>query len=151
MTLSDLGSLGEFVGSIAVVLSLLYLAFQIRQNTKSVRASTHHGMVESSNALAFRLSDADAARIILKGGRANDDLTPEEKFRFSMLMRASFGFYEEAYHQFWEGLLERDVWESRARTLSEVFDQPGVTDWWKKNRHYFSTRFRDAVDELHAT
>ena len=66
MTLSDLGSLGEFVGSIAVVLSLIYLAFQIRQNTKSIRASTHHGMVESSNSLAFRFTEADATQIILK-------------------------------------------------------------------------------------
>ena len=39
-TLQDLGSLGEFVGAIGVVVSLVYLAQQMRQNTTSVRAAS---------------------------------------------------------------------------------------------------------------
>ena len=40
MNLEDLGNLGEFLAAIGVIVSLIYLALQIRQNTKSVRAST---------------------------------------------------------------------------------------------------------------
>ena len=36
MTLEDLGNLGEFIGAIAVVVSLAYLAYQIRQNTSQM-------------------------------------------------------------------------------------------------------------------
>ena len=42
MTIQELGSLGEFIAAIATLATLVYLAVQIRQNTKSVRASTYH-------------------------------------------------------------------------------------------------------------
>ena len=40
MTLEDLANLGEFIGAFAVVVSLIYLAIQIRQNTAQIRESS---------------------------------------------------------------------------------------------------------------
>jgi len=48
LTLQDLGNLGELISAIAVVISLVYLAAQIRQNTKSVRTSTYQAILDSS-------------------------------------------------------------------------------------------------------
>ena len=47
-TLQDLGSLGEFVGALGVVISLVYLARQMNQNTTSVRAASFNSMTENS-------------------------------------------------------------------------------------------------------
>ena len=105
-------------------------------------------MTESANSIAFEFARAENVPLLLKGGRAHGDLTPEERFKYSLLMRASFNFYEESYYQYWDGLLDRDVWESRSRTLKEVFAQPGVTEWWRKNGHLFSTRFQEEVAKL---
>ena len=44
MSLADLGNLGEFIGSVAVLISLIYVGFQIRSNTRAVRASTFLGL-----------------------------------------------------------------------------------------------------------
>ncbi len=51
MTLQDLGNIGEFVGALGVVASLIYLALQIRQNTRQLR----------NNARAIRLAEVRAA------------------------------------------------------------------------------------------
>ena len=48
MTLEDLGNLGEFVAAIGVIASLVYLALQIRQNTASLRSSTHQQLAQLS-------------------------------------------------------------------------------------------------------
>jgi hypothetical protein len=48
MSLEDLGNIGEFVAAAAVIVSLIYLAVQIRQNTKSLRASTFQGAIRPS-------------------------------------------------------------------------------------------------------
>ncbi len=148
MTIQDFGSIGELIAAVATVATLAYLAVQIRQNTKTVRASAHHAMIETANSIAFEFARTENAQLLLKGGRAHGDLTPEERFKYSLLMRASFGFYEEAYHQYWDGLLDRDVWESRGRTLKEVFAQPGATEWWGKNGHLYSTRFQEEIANL---
>ena len=61
-TLQDLGSLGEFVGAIGVVVSLIYLAQQMRQNTTSVRAASFNSMTENSiRILEHSFRDADFA------------------------------------------------------------------------------------------
>ena len=48
MTLESLGNLGEFVGAIGVVISLVYLARQMHQNTLSVRAASFNAMIQNS-------------------------------------------------------------------------------------------------------
>ncbi len=106
------------------------------------------GRTESANSIAFEFARTENAQLLLKGGRAHGDLTAEERFKYSLLMRASFGFYEEAYYQYWDGFLDRDVWESRSRTLKEVFAQPGVTEWLGKNGHLYSTRFQEEIANL---
>ena len=57
MTLSDLGSIGELIGGVAVVVSLIYVALQIRQNTRAIRASSHQSALGGwSSSSAIRLS-----------------------------------------------------------------------------------------------
>ena len=148
MTLADLGNLGEFVGAIGVVGSLLYLAVQIRQNTRSLRASTHHASVVAGNAVQLAFAGAEAAKITLKAGRAYDELTLDERFQFTMLMRAFFSFEEDVYIQFREGLIDRAFWDARARILTDVLRQPGIRDWWTKNCFAYSAGFQEAVAEL---
>jgi hypothetical protein len=41
MDVDTLGSLGEFIGSIAVLVTLIYLAYQTTQNNRAIRQRTH--------------------------------------------------------------------------------------------------------------
>ncbi len=50
MSISELGSLGEFIGSIAVLVTLVYLVFQLRQNTLSMRSQPRYFVLEALNA-----------------------------------------------------------------------------------------------------
>ena len=88
MTVQDLGSIGEFVAAIATLATLIYLALQIRQNTKTVRASAHHAMTESATSIAFEFARTENAQILLKGGRAHGDLTAESATELAL----AYGF-----------------------------------------------------------
>ncbi len=98
MTLEDLGNLGEFVGAIGVVASLLYLAFQIRQNTSQMEQNTRSTEFATLNALVqdaqqFRLlvaQDAECMRIYREGLRDFESLNEEERWRFGALMQYLF-------------------------------------------------------------
>ncbi len=59
MTLNELGSLGEFVGAIAVVISLIYLAIQIRHNTRAVQSTTHQAVLDGILRVSASLSDSE--------------------------------------------------------------------------------------------
>ena len=64
MTLQDLGNLGEFIGAIAVVISLVYLAAQIRQNTRALHGSSYAQSAEQLWLVNLAIAqDRDLARI----------------------------------------------------------------------------------------
>ena len=81
MTLQDLGNIGEFVAAVAVFVSLLYLAIQIRQNTKSVRTSTYQAVLDSSHRVNELFADPRTERIyrVVNGTHANTPLAREKK------------------------------------------------------------------------
>jgi len=64
MTLNDLANLGQIIGAIAVVISLIYVALSIRQNTKAIRAVTAQSVHEHfSNWYHLVAADAELAQI----------------------------------------------------------------------------------------
>ena len=56
MTLEDLGNLGEFIASIGVLITLIYLAIQIRQNTEATKIQTRQAISEAQFAKLNRWS-----------------------------------------------------------------------------------------------
>lgn len=86
VTLQDLGNIGEFVGAVGVVVSLVYLAVQIRQNTKATRANSVQDLTENINKAAEKLIEPENAELYLRGIRSYATLTPEEKLRFGQLI-----------------------------------------------------------------
>jgi len=117
MTLSDLGNLGEFIGAIAVVISLVYVAIQLRQNTKLVGENTVAHQISSfdenlNKYSAWRrhiIDEPEVAELFLKGLERQDSLSEVEALRWHALVteliftvqsvyeRANAGHYE--YHR----------------------------------------------------
>src|SRR5271156_1860686 len=98
MTLSDLASLGSFVSGVAVLVSLIFLFFQMRQMTEQVRqaernqrALMQQGRADrvSANCLAIAVN-SDLARVFARGRAADEPLSEEDMFRFSMICRSAF-------------------------------------------------------------
>ena len=68
MSIQDWGAIGEVVSAIGVVLTLIYLTTQIRQNTRQLQSQGHQGMTESYNALlAQLLADESLFKTAVRG------------------------------------------------------------------------------------
>ena len=90
MTITELGALGEFVGAIAVVATLIYLAVQVRHSKEATEASNRLAVAavyrETSNGLlqfnGRLIESADVARLWLEGGSQEQDLSDIDQFRY---------------------------------------------------------------------
>ena len=156
MTLSDLANLGEFIGGLAVIASLVYLGLQIRQgnrqvlhNTKSLEASTHQAIISDLNGFrALLVQDPDLGRIYLQGLEDPARLDPGEQFRFRGLMQTLYSNLELQFKSRASGLFSLD---SLDRTLLGVALAPGATAWWVQARYLYDSDFQRYVDELVAS
>lgn len=150
-TLQALGNLGEFVGALGVVISLVYLAQQMQQNTTSVRAASFNSMVQNSIRLlehAFR--DSEFAAFLHKAEADPESLTPVEKVRWDAYMTAVYRHFGNLVYQYRVGALDRQMWESYERTLEDHIRQtPSWGRWFEANKHVFSSALVDQVERAH--
>jgi hypothetical protein len=152
MTLQDLGAIGEFIGGIAVVITLVYLAVSIRQNTKSVRTSTYQAILDSSRSdTELLLVHPHLERVYRVGRRNPEKLNDDERPLFRMLVAQLLLSAESLFLQHQQGAIDSDYWQRRQQTLRGLLSQPGVRQWWAARgtpREYYDPGFRELVDSI---
>ena len=120
MSLEDLGNIGEFVAAFTVIVTLGYLAVQIRQNTRSVRASMYQSLVESVvNFNTAFTQDSELARAYLEGLEDLDGLSEADRTRVVFALFSHFQIFQSMFYQPRIFTIEPAYWESwRALILS---------------------------------
>ena len=144
-------AVAEWLGVILVVVSLTYVAVQIRQNTRTVKASTEletgrqwsdfHGRVAHSG---------DMADIWDKGLTNPEDLTAQEKRKFVWLVAEYFFLVESLYRQRQLGFLGRDSWSQHQSAVAGLLLHPLLESWWNSGVSPYSPEFRAAIDHARA-
>ena len=149
MSISDLGSLGEFISSVIVLVTLIYLAVQIRQNTYATRATSHHAITVSLNELNFTLATNDSAvKIWQSGMKDRAALNDIERDQFDALIRAYMHVCDTMYYQAQVGAGDHGLWKAEQRYVGVVLTTKGGNEWWQENYPSISVDFRRAVDEI---
>jgi len=146
--LENLGNLGEFVGALGVVISLVYLARQMIQNTISVRAASFNSMVQNSiRLLEPSYVDSEFAAFLARAERDPSRLTPEEGVRWDAYMTAVYRHFNNLVYQYRVGAIDRQMWEAYRRTLKEHLRTKSWAAWYQQNGHVFSERLTHHVEE----
>ena len=139
----------ELVGAIAVVVSLGYVAVQIRQNTVATRYQTTQNLIAAnSDANYMFANNGELASIAMKGCYEPDSMTDEERFRFSTWFFSYYNHFDFAYHQYLNGQLDEAMWEKMAYEMPlYVSSLPGVKEWWSRDNKRFSNEFVTYMEE----
>ena len=142
-------ALAEIVGAVAVVLTLAYLAVQIRQNTNAVKAASHHAVTDSFNALNVSvIQDPKVGRLWRLGNEGYANLTEDEQVSFSFMMISYIRIFETLYYQRKIGTMEEQLFLSEERTAQWMLTNLGFREWWAANPISFSPEFRKYIDTL---
>jgi hypothetical protein len=119
-SLQDLGSLGEFVGALGVVISLIYLARQMSLNTTSIRAASFNSMTENSiRLLEHSFRDGNFAEFLHRAEQNPSSLSPNELVRWDAYMTAVYRHFGNLVYQYRVGVLDQQMWQSYRDTLKQ--------------------------------
>jgi hypothetical protein len=147
MSLEDLGNIGEFVAAIGVIISLIYLGVQIRQNTRSVRTASYQSWFDSySNFSNTVLASPELDALVHRGATDPDSLTPEERRHFNGISRRGFRLWENLYYHRLQGTIDADLYSTWRDNFSRRYAQPtGVKLFWVEEQGEFSEVFREEI------
>ena len=163
MTIVELGALGEFLGSIVVLFTLVYLTVQVRQGNRSLEESRKLALAQTyqmrSDALQMMLvqaSDSDhigpiITRLTTVGYpediKALDHLTEEERGRFRQWQIAQQTHWDNMFFQYQQGFIDeeyyRDSFRERVRRLAPTWEALNVAP----ARQSFVTEINDILAE----
>jgi hypothetical protein len=126
VTLQDLGNVGEVVGSAAVVISLLYLATQIRQNSRLLRASALDSQAHTGTAMLQSLAhDVQTAQVFTQGLRDVSAFSEAERAQFVALLGLAFLGFQTSWYLHRDGLSARGP-AVVARLRAREHPEPGL-------------------------
>ena len=142
MTIQDLGSIGELLAAIATIGTLIYLALQIRQNTRVVRSQSRRQVVESVARDSERFLDYE----LYNFKQPHGELTEAERARLSAIALTMFCSLEIVFYEIREGTLDPQFQKTLDYRLFTMF--VGGTEFLELNRGYLTESFQAYVDDL---
>ena len=158
MSLSDLAALGSFVSGFAVLVSLIFLYFQVRQLNRQViqteknqQAQIRQGRADRTVGLLLTRLEPSVALAVRKGISGEEDMTALELEQFSVWQRAAFFNWQETFEQRRAGLIGNSEFEDLTTNIRGLLSNPGVRAQWKlQRRNPLSRDFTAWMDSLAA-
>ncbi len=134
MDLAQLANLGEFIGGVAVLVTLIYLALQIRQSNQNDRLDAlQKGLVNYSNHSAIVARDENVGAFV-KGLNAYESLGPEERVKFNMCVTGYLNVVEMTKAHTETGKLNEVIDAVDPYFGPRLFAYPGFRDWWSHTK-----------------
>ena len=149
MNWDALSAISQLIGSLAVVLSVLYLAVQVHQSTRVAKLA-----MQDAAATALRdvtkplMENAELERIWRVGLEDISALSIEERARFFHAVYQFLKAFETIHFHYVYGMMDRDLWEGWHGLLRHYVVAPGMAHYWKLRPEVFSERFRNFVNSL---
>ena len=148
MNWEAIGAIGEIVGALAVVITLIFLSVQLRQNTKSTRIATRTSIAEAYSGIIGTVQSPDFADCILKGLSDFDSLTDNEQVRFISFIRRQLHIFEISFFYWHEGELDDTSWRAEQNRIIDTLSMPGVLRVYELRKPWLDERFTEYVDGL---
>ena len=147
MNWEAIGAVGEAVGAAGVIISLLYLAVQIRGDARAKRAATIHEQSEGFRHVLLSLADNPGlADLYLRGVNDFSSLNDAELPRFSSLLVLACRVWEDQFFQWAEGHYDQKVWRGIDASIADLCSMPGLQSWWKTRSHWYSEQFQMLIE-----
>jgi hypothetical protein len=139
----------QLVSSIAVVLSVLYLAVQVHRSTRVAKVGA-----QDAAASAFRdvtntfMENAEMSRIWGVGLEDLSKLSTEDQARFFHAAHQFLKALETIHFHYLNGLMDKQLWHGWEELLRHYVAAPGLARYWEIRSQLFSERFRSFIDRL---
>jgi hypothetical protein len=153
VTIDELGSVGEIVGAIATVATLLYLSLQIRANTLATKRQSLDDTIERVVQWQARLVESpDLARAWIDGTKSFRELSLDNQIRFTAQITEILGGIEATLEAAKFGNVKPETVGAVQAMISNLLRNEGVREWWETNgRRTFAHDFVIEVERISET
>ena len=146
MNWEAISTIADIVGAVVVVVTLAYLAAQVRQGNVFAKLQARQRMIEQTESeLYTQMTDPSITYASVKEGL----LTEEEQARLSLFLISFLRQREWEWFQYQDGVLDEAAYHSYREVIPIHLGTPRARKWWRVlGRHAFDAGFVKQVDNL---
>ncbi len=146
--LEALGNIGDFLGGIAVIATIGYLALQVRQNTAAIRVSSRQQIVESFRSFNRPfISDPSIPGLFVQGLTSYPNLEQPDRARFGALITDQILHFQGALALHDSGSLDDETFRAYRDYFAGLLATPGGTAYWSDNRSGYPGHMVASVEQ----
>ena len=148
MNWDAISAIGEIIGAIAVVATLLYLSKEIRQNSRSVEISMLRDTTSQWNQWSEMIAvSPDLADIVVKGNLSYHSLSESEALRYGAYVQSFFDNAESYRILISKHQVDNDL-QVLESIVSRRLRNSGFSKWWSENTTDYNDEFIGWVEKL---
>lgn len=134
MTIEQLGSLGELIGAILVLVTLVFLASQLRAQNAIARSDGHRDLIKQLASLHARLGQDDYAALLVRGWQDLESLDHQKRTRFDIFLHEYLHICEQAFYMGKDRYLPAGAYDAFMNAGAVFIGPPGARSWWQHSR-----------------
>jgi hypothetical protein len=146
MNWTKLSAIAETLGSVAIVVTLVYVAIQIQQNTDATLSSSRQASLDAELGLIFSM--VNHPNSALASPVPFEDMTPQERLQMQLHANAAFRIRENLWLQFQAGTLDPATWETYRAFMILILSNPDTRQFWNATRAFYDPGFVAEIDAL---
>jgi hypothetical protein len=148
MNWEAVGAISEAVGVSAVVVSLVYLAIQVREQSRETRIASSYELTSAFRETISWLTDPQNAEVALAASSDIEQLTDAQRLQFNTFCIQYFRVWEQAHYQYSEGRLDESTWQSILSQFRDVVSVDAFRTVWAMRKHVFRAEFSEFVNTM---
>ena len=149
MTLGNWALIAEIVGSVAVVVSLVFVGVQLRANTSATRSATASAASSATTAWYNAMgTSAQASALFFDFMNDPHSLTPADRLQAVFVVHGALVNFQTSFMLANEGTLDNQIKDAILEAVVVVKDKPGFRYYWEQRRAFFYDAFQEYVEQL---
>jgi len=132
MTLNDILIFSQITAAVLVVPSVLYLAMQVRQNTKQLKAAATYQFVEATGQMNAVMAGSKAlASVFRRGTKHFDSLDKDERWQYFFFLGQHMQIHSVMFELHQSGLLPETQWHNVWKDILTMIRSDGGRRVWE--------------------
>ena len=141
-----ISAVSEILGAAGVIITVIYLAIQIRQNTRFVQGSTEQTLMSQEiEVYALMATHAD---VYQRGCESLAGLSKAERIVFDNLVFSEMSQFYAGWVQHKSGLIDQGVWQAYDNSVFLNMTEPGFKQVWEEYKYTYPRGFQDEVQAI---
>ena len=136
----------ELIGLLAVIVSLVFVAIEIRQSTITTQAQAMLELNASFNETMIAVYENPALAALIVRGVEDGSLSPTENLQFGQWAYSAMNIFESAHVFHAKDLLDPEDYQGWKRATCAYVGLPGVRSLWADGTLKMNRRFTDFVN-----